>query len=300
MRTLRREGSPPTEGSFTRLEGAIDRLLSSLESGDQTLLKMTARPDGFVAAHVVNTAILALWLGLGKAWRRDRLLPLGLAALLHAWDEPRKLMRLSDSRPTADECLRLRLGYGRDQGPLLAALSAGSPAQARAAEILSAEKQGHPPRAAPYGDDTRLAAEFLRLCDGYDAMSHRRGRRRPLSAHEAVKTLVKLHDTQFDGRSLILFVSRLSLFPPGTCVRMSEGELAVVLEVFPDFPTRPTVISLVGEDGLTLENPKISVLKDRAMMNALLPADAGQAHIRDRRLAALLLTARWRPGRGGV
>ena len=294
LRRLRRGPSPPEGESLAGLEVLVLRLLRSLEAGDQTLLALTARPEGSVGAHCVNTAILSLWVALGKEWPADLLAPLGAAALLHAWNEPRGLIRLPGGTPAADECRRLRALQRRDPAPLLQSLAAGGPILASAAKILAAERLG-PAAEGGYSDPTRLSAELFRICDAYSAMSHPRGQRKAMPAHEAVKSLIKLHETQFDGRSVVLFVSRMSLFPPGTCVRLSNGDIGYVTQVHANFPTRPTVQALLDQNGALLRKPELHVLKGQATMNALKTADFSMVKVSDRRLGARLRTARMRP-----
>lgn len=293
LRQLRRGPRPPDRQALAGLEALVLRLLQPLEAGDQTLLALTSSPEGSVAAHGVNTAILSLWVGLGKEWQADLLAPLGVAALLHAWDEPRGLIRLPGGVPSADECRRLRALQRRDPAPLLRALASAGPVLERAALVLAAELKG-PAAEGVYADPTRLSAELLRICDAYSAMSHQRGQRKAVSTHETVKGLIKLHESQFDGRSVVLFVSRMSLFPPGTCVRMSNGDIGCVTQIHANFPTRPTVLSLLDESGAPLRKRELNVLKSQATMNALKTVDFSTLKISDRKLAARMRTARFR------
>jgi hypothetical protein len=67
--------------------------------------------------------------------------------------------------------------------------------------------------------------------------------------------LKRADGTQFDQHLVRRFVQLLGIYPPGTLVRLSTGEVAVVTRVHAPDPYRPRVRILFARDGARLDAP---------------------------------------------
>ncbi len=98
------------------------------------------------------------------------------------------------------------------------------------------------------GDDIRHEARILALGDVYSAMVTPRGYRGPLKLKDSLKDLFKQRGKAFDSKLTELFIVELGLYPPGVFVRLSNGDLAVVVGRTGD-PKAPLVASIRRSDG---------------------------------------------------
>jgi hypothetical protein len=100
-----------------------------------------------------------------------------------------------------------------------------------------------------------LATTLCSISDVYDAM---RSQRAYQSAHPTDRILAVLQrndGSQFDQHLVRRFVLLLGIYPPGNLVRLSSGEIAVVLHVHAPARFRPRVRILFDAKGQRLDLP---------------------------------------------
>lgn len=73
--------------------------------------------------------------------------------------------------------------------------------------------------------------------------------------NEAMEYLMGGAGTEFDFELVSLFVRKIIPYPPGTLVRLSNGEIAVVTEVNSNFPCGPWSAASPGEPGPSAARP---------------------------------------------
>lgn len=78
------------------------------------------------------------------------------------------------------------------------------------------------------GQEMAMEARLLGITDSYAAMVTPRRNRPSKLIPDALKALFDLRDQQYDARLLQLTIQLLTLYPPGSLVRMANGETAVV------------------------------------------------------------------------
>lgn len=90
--------------------------------------------------------------------------------------------------------------------------------------------------------------QMVRVTDVFGALISPRGDRKPLTPPQAIRTLI----AQEGSRPCAIFAGVLTkvvgVFPPGTFVKLANGEIAVVYRQGP-VPNAPLVASLVGSTG---------------------------------------------------
>ena len=73
---------------------------------------------------------------------------------------------------------------------------------------------------------------------------------------DRILAVLKRNDgTQFDQHLVRRFVQLLGIYPPGNLVRLTTGEIAVVIQVHAPDPHRPRVRVLIAKDGTPLDLP---------------------------------------------
>lgn len=104
------------------------------------------------------------------------------------------------------------------------------------------------------GEEIRHEARILALGDVYSAMVTPRGYRGPLKLKDSLKDLFEQRGKAFDSKLTQIFIMELGLYPPGVYVRLTNGDLAVVVGRT-DNPKCPRVASIRRSDGYMYPSP---------------------------------------------
>lgn len=98
------------------------------------------------------------------------------------------------------------------------------------------------------GNQIRPEARIIALGDVYSALVTGRSYRPALSAQQSLKSIFLERGKQFDANLSKIFLSELGIYPPGSCVKLKNGEIAIVIKRTSD--TRaPKVTSVMDERG---------------------------------------------------
>lgn len=187
--------------------------------------------DDYTAQHSINSAILALGLAHALEWSPDKIERAGLAALLHdvgnvdidtaILNKP-DLLTEEEYRHVKTHTLR---GYD-----LLSERDEVEEAVALAALEHHERSDG---KGYPHGKqagDINPISRLVSIVDVYDAVTSRRSYRPARSHHDALGVLWRGRAHKFDRQMVETFIHFLGWVAPGTLVRLSNGELAMVEE----------------------------------------------------------------------
>ncbi len=108
------------------------------------------------------------------------------------------------------------------------------------------------------GDFIPPFARILSLADTYSAMVTPRAFREAISAKDALRELFLKRGGEVDAELAGLFIKELGVYPPGAFVRLTSGDVAVVVKRGKE-GTSPIVKCLIGPRGAPLPFP---VLRD--------------------------------------
>lgn len=286
--------------SAHRLAVVAGGMIERLQEDDQELLSLACRStqDGYIYAHCANVAVLSLRLGCGLGWKRDKLLRLGIAALVHDLGMRPWLKQVSQERKlTAKEYKEMQF-HVTETARLLGRFELGEDEWRPVADIILLEQERQDlekkSRANDLPLDIRQSSQIIGICDAYEAMCHPRSWRKALLPHDAVRAVVRLPEVSFARDLIRLFLSYVTPYPPGSYIILSNQELARIIRVYPKHPTRPTVLPLVTAEG---ERKPISLVidleKESLMFHIERHADETVELVTDPRQRAQLEANRW-------
>ena len=107
---------------------------------------------------------------------------------------------------------------------------------------------GYPAREE--SDEQTLLAKIVRICDAYDAMTTSRPYKPvPYLPHFALRILWSRRNSWFDPILLKVFIQTLGIYPVGTCLELSSGEIGLVIRQNPGSVDLPVVKIVVNKDG---------------------------------------------------
>ena len=95
---------------------------------------------------------------------------------------------------------------------------------------------------------TRIAA----ICDNYTAMIEPRPYRKPILPYDAMKNMLSVQMARFDPKILRTFLGRISIYPLGSLVQLSNQQIGMVVGCRPDKPLRPILRLMRDENSLPL------------------------------------------------
>lgn len=106
-------------------------------------------------------------------------------------------------------------------------------------------------------DDICRGALVLAIADRYGAMISSRDYRDPLSIKEALQHFFMDKGNHYEVQFSLLLIKELTVFPPGSFVKLTNGEIAIVVFRGKMSPMEPLLKSIVGQNGEVYANPLV-------------------------------------------
>jgi hypothetical protein len=249
------------------LESLVDRVAVALRNSAD-LFWIANNPAGgansdYLALHQARVAVLAVRIGTALGYDRPRLLALGMAGCLidiSLWQLPEAVMRKMDT--AAGEERTLYRSHARLSADLIRRWD--PPSDRIPAAVLEHHErergQGFPQ--GLQGPAIDGDAKILGLVDTYTALTAPPASRPRLRPHEAIREIVKSRHDEFPPALIKALLAEISVFPPGTVVRLNTEELARVIAVNRHHPLRPKVEVLADGKGHRLSVPKLLDLSE--------------------------------------
>ena len=252
---------------WTRLESLVDRAVTSLKRSADLfwVANNPAAPPGvdYIAFHQARVCVLCLRLGIDLGYDAGRLLPLGQAAALFdagLWRLPAGLIDHVDTLSGND--LATYRSHPRVSAEIV---QRWSPPDPRIVETIldhheREHGQGFPRGLAAGGIDPD--AKIIGLVDTYTALTVPPSSRPRLRPYEAIRDIVKTRNDQFPPQLIKVLLSEISVFPPGTIVRLNTEEVGRVIAVNRNHPLRPQVEIVVDAKGQRTGTSKVIDLSE--------------------------------------
>lgn len=233
--------------------------------------------DNYTYQHSVNVAILSLVLGVQLQLNQGELYNLCMGALIHDIGKvllPKEIV-LKPSSLTDEEFKIIKEHTTKGYDYLKGCLDIS--ATSRIVALQHHEKingQGYPDNLKDKA--INRFARIVAIADVYDALTSDRPYRKAMCPNDAVEYILSHGDTHFDYDMVKIFSKTIVPYPQGTLVKLSNGDTAVVTEVFPNFTLRPevrvikkgtnsnskevgSIISLIKHLGIVIEGVVFSV-----------------------------------------
>ena len=244
--------------SWPDVEALLGRVVASLEASAELfwLANAPATPAGvdYLVAHQTRVAILAARIGLNVGYERARAIALGTAGALidiGLWQSPAAMLRRLDSLTAEEE--GVYRGHPERATELLKKWRAPAPVIEAVLQHHEREQgQGFPQRLT--GSAISQDAKILGLVDAYTSLTLPAARRPSLRPHEAIREIVRSKHESFSPALIKALLSEVSVFPPGTLVRLNTGEVGHVTAVNRSHPLRPRVEVVADSKG----NPPVA------------------------------------------
>ncbi len=128
------------------------------------------------------------------------------------------------------------------------------------------------------GGKIPLLARIAGIASTYDAISNPRESADPVAASRAVSLLYNMRDKKFQEDLVVQFIQSIGLYPTGTLVELTTGDVGIVIEQHHDSRLTPKVAVLDQEKALASGEYILLDLKDEeASRKALLKGGRAKA-----------------------
>jgi putative nucleotidyltransferase with HDIG domain len=279
------EGVPDAPAAIETVDGLADAVTQNRTA----LMALTAMRnyDNYTFTHMVNVSILAMAQARALGIDGKLLREFGMSALMHDIGKvrtPKEILNKPGVH-TDDEFVIMRrhtvdgaeiLRRTREM-PILAPIVAFE-------HHLRLDGSGYPHTVQR--DSMNLGSMLCAISDVYDAMRSQRAYQQAHPTDRILAVLRRNEGAQLDQNLVRRFVQLLGIYPPGNLVKLSTGEVAVVLRVHAPDPHRPRVRVLFTADARRLELPFERNLweiqpdySETQLQSVAAPVDAGDYHI---------------------
>jgi putative nucleotidyltransferase with HDIG domain len=226
--STRVEGTPDAPAAHE----TVEQLAEAVDAAPATMIGLTGMKahDEYTFTHMVNVAILTMaqarTLGIeGRALRQ-----LGLAALLHDVGKVRTPLEVLNKPAALTPSERAIMRRHTVDGAAILRSSRDIPKLAAVVAFehhLRADGRGYPD--GVQRTPINLGTVLCSIADAYDAMRSTRVYQPATPADRIMEIMVNNDGAQFDQHLVRRFIGLMGVFPPGTVVRLTTGEIGVVV-----------------------------------------------------------------------
>jgi len=248
--------------------------VNSLEKGDQLFIQALAarRVVNSMAQHSINVAIVAIKIGMGLKYPREKRIELGIAAMVHEVGMTRVPREILDKRGglSASEFEEIKKHplHGRailepllDEYPFLP-------------KVIAQEHERWNGNGYPFGlkdGEIHEYAQAIGLADTFIALTHLRHYRDNFIAYKAIQSIIERRNIDFSARTIKALIEVVSIFPVDSLVKLNDGSIARVISTNPAFPVRPVIEMIADPRGGRLPSLKEINLSNEPMIYIVSP-----------------------------
>lgn len=240
---LRRVSGRSTE-ALDDASALVDGLVGAFLSDRDTVInlmgsKSTEESKNY---HALNVTVLSMMLAKDLNLKAEGLKILGMGTLFHDMGKGRiPLQAVSGRASSMNTAAEKYLKEHPVIGARMAQDMPGFPRQAMAIILQHHEEmsgRGYPSGLA--GDKISPLARIVYITNRFDNLLNARADSR-LTPHEAIKAIYA-ERAAMDSRFLSAFIKAMGVYPAGTVVELSNGQMGMVISVNPARAAKPTVL----------------------------------------------------------
>ncbi len=229
----------------------VNNIVDSIMRNNDALLWLTKlkEKDEYTAEHSINVCILSVAFARHLGHHEGEIRMIGLGAFLHDVGKASiPLEVLNKTSKFTKEDFRLMKEH-----PLLGRNLLMSLPQSEHSAIDVAYNhherlngQGYP--RGLKGHQIPYHAQLVSLTDTYDAITSQRCYDDGRASMEALDIIYKCRGVQFDKKLAEEFIKCIGIYPPGSIIEMTNGEVGLILSSNPKNKLKPRIIIVLDSD----------------------------------------------------
>ncbi len=257
-KTIKAGGIPSLERVTPMLEALVESIIRNPAAG--VWLARLKSKSSYAHRHCISCAILCAVMGRQLGLGRDEMFHLGLSGLL--MDSGKLLLPDSLLRKTGELNEHEHL---ETQSHIALGLNAfkDSHLPTEVTNVIQYHHErfdgsGYPARLE--GRGIPLYARIAAVVDCYDAMTSPRYYATPIPHSEAIMKLAGWRKNLFQKELVDTFIQAIGLYPPGSLVELTTGEVAVVSDFRAGMGRKPELTVILDANKKRLARKKVLVL----------------------------------------
>lgn len=236
------------ESTIRKLKDLVDDIITEIYSKTDERYYSTEfmGVEVYHYNHAVEVMILALLIGRKLGLDRERLIKLGMGAILADIGKSRVPQEILNKKGKLDahefEEMKRHVDYSYHILKDLTGLSSLS----RQIVLLHHEKldgSGYPNGFS--GDQIPLLVRIVTVCDIFSAIVADRTYNTRISVDTAIEILRSAAPLKIDQDVFVTLLQVIDMYPPGTLVELGNGKLCIVIRNNPNSPTRPVLREII-------------------------------------------------------
>ncbi len=233
------------------LKRSITPMIESVIRNPDALMwvAMIRKRDDYLYNHSLNASMLAVTVGRQIGLSKDELHDLAMGAMLFDIGKmklPKELLQ-KPGKFSKEELLvtKKHVQFGVET------LQGTQDINRNIMDMVKYHHERHDGSGYPYhlkGTDIPLFARIAAVVDCYDAITSIRPYAEPLSPYEAIIKLYEWRDVDFQSEIVEQFIQAIGLYPTGTLVEMTSGQVGVILAQNRVRRLKPRVMLVLDEN----------------------------------------------------
>lgn len=226
------------------IKSSVKKMTDSIIRNQDALLALgqIRIKSNYMFDHAINTCVLALIFGKWRNLDHETVIHLGTAALLHDIGETKLDDRLINLKGNLNDQQYVEVQKHVELSVQLLSTNTGIHPQ-----IVSLVQQHHErldgsgyPNGLK-GNEIDPLAQALGLIDVYDSMTAETLYNYATAPTQVLKQLLESNDEMFDSLLIKQFIKCIGIYPVGSLVKLSNGCIAIVNEIFDHDSLHPKV-----------------------------------------------------------
>ena len=261
---------------MARIKQAVEPMIDSISRNPDACIWLARmkQEDKYTYQHSLGASIWAVALGRQLGLPKSDLRSLAIGGLLF---DTGKLQLdkelLAANRPLTEdefEAVKSHVHLGVESIKMSGILNSD------VIDMVSYHHERHDGSGYPEGlkgDRIPIFARIAAIVDCYDAITSHRSYARATSPSIAIKKLYEWKDIDFQAELVEEFIQAVGIYPAGTLVELSSGEVAVVMAEYRTRRLRPKVMVLLDADKQQLAEVKMVDLLNQKVTDDGRPLD---------------------------
>lgn len=233
-----------------KIKKVVSSLVDSIVRNPNAIICLTQlkNRDEYTAQHSINVCILTVTIGRHLGMAENSLNLIGMGALLHdigKMKTPLEILNKPDR--LTDEEFRIMKSHP-EQGRKILEEAGGIPDSVIDIAFSHHERlAGHGyPRGIPT-DQISPWSKIVAIVDVYDAITSDRCYHDGMSPTQALTKMYEWRIRDFDPELLEQFIQCIGIYPIGTLVELTSGEVGLVISVNTELRLKPKVLLILDE-----------------------------------------------------
>ncbi len=237
----------------------VNNIIDELLDNNNILVHLTdiRSFDDYTFGHSVNVCILSIITAFTLGYSDPKLKELGVGALLHDIGKTRIdkeiLNKPGDLTPEEFNEIKRHTEYGYTilrEYPEITLLSAHIAYQ----HHERWDGNGYP--RGLVGLDIHQHARIVAAADVYDALLADRPYRPAYNVNQALNILTRMAGSYLDFDCVMALKSNVAIYPVGSFVQLTTGDICIVVDANKNNPTRPKLKIVLDKDKKRITNPR--------------------------------------------